>query len=906
MPPEPDTDIESTLDRSQEAPAGSDVLAPHETRAVQEDATKIASERGRFLLNSLGKAMSPSTEILKDMVVSIYDGAKKLVGMVTGERPRVDVADRQAHGQAASLEQASQAPAAELAKLEAGEVRSAGPTEVEEKAAARPLGEVEEKAPSKAASEIEEKAPPTKTKDGAVKMEPLVVTADYRGEDIRREVEPTVVQDTKGKTVKDIARDHLGKDPPPTEDEIQKHAKEIARLNKIKNPDKPLDGSPVVVPGHDKHGGMITQDAEGNRKTVYQDGAFVVQNKDGTGYDHHPNADGSGYKEHHWGPRPEDNYELRKTPDGKYEVAEAGTENFKEVAAEPPDPRVERAKLKDCADAMITDPRERAKFEADMAKFEARAKELRERYEKQGMTPEQAAQQAQLEMAKTYREIRTLMEAPDNPDLPMIKEKDRVMLATQVMHQAADPTDVSQGAYNTCNVATIEARTYTKSPSEAARLVREVATTGKYRTNGDPPIEVEVPKGSLEKHGQSKDGHTPGENHRSYASQIFEVTAVNIHYTKENAKTGGQIKYEQQKPGPDNGPNSDNGERLYDYSKNNPKTGKPPAEVLEPDGKTPTRAPGITPSEIAGIAKDICPDPKDGDQPGPVRIDFDPAGKTAQELLDLNNKVLGSELAVHGIGNGQPLDLNDPEVFKKTREAIDAKEGLDQDTKDKLKAKVDALEREKAYRNSDGIAYIRDEKQFNEALARLKAEGRLPIIVGVHTGTEPFSTDAGEAGARGGAHVVTITDYNPGPPPTVSIDNQWSKDADHKDLPVSELFKSMRHRNQDARVEDLQKEVEENRKKGTVDYAKETELLFQKRQAGKLTDQELQDGVAKTFEEFLKARREGKISDEKKDEVLAKLRELREALPPEEQKKLDERLRRIREAHDQQVKAAKK
>jgi len=230
------------------------------------------------------------------------------------------------------------------------------------------------------------------------------------------------------------------------------------------------------------------------------------------------------------------------------------------------------------------------------------------------------------------------MEAGDNPKLPL-NQRDRIVLAEQVMHQSADPTDVSQGGYNTCNVSTIESATYAKNPSEAARLVTEVATTGTYTSNGKPRVTVEVPAGSLAKHGESKEQHEPGSNHRSHASQIFAVTAINIHYAKENARTDppGQIKYEQREPGPDSGPNPDNGERLYNYAEKDPKTGRPPKEITEKikdeNGKlvdAPVRAPKLSREEIADIAKEINPQPRDGKHDGPVRIDFDPEAKITQ------------------------------------------------------------------------------------------------------------------------------------------------------------------------------------------------------------------------------------------------------------------------------------
>src|SRR5262249_43156790 len=89
MPPE---DYEQNVDKPVEAPSKSaDVLKPDENKAVQEGAAAMAGERKGFLTSSLGRPMSASTGVLKDMVMSIYDGGKKVVGLVSGEHPKVDL-----------------------------------------------------------------------------------------------------------------------------------------------------------------------------------------------------------------------------------------------------------------------------------------------------------------------------------------------------------------------------------------------------------------------------------------------------------------------------------------------------------------------------------------------------------------------------------------------------------------------------------------------------------------------------------------------------------------------------------------------------------------------------------------------------------------------------------------------
>jgi hypothetical protein len=703
-----------------------------------------------------------------------------------------------------------------------------------------------------------------KTAEGkVVKLQPVLITADYTGEGIKREVEPGVVkaEDTKGKSLSDLARDHLAGTPPPTDEQIQQHAKELAKVNHMTDVNKPLDGSkPVTMPGHDQYGGWVAKDDDGNKRTVYKDGTVVVQNADGSGYDRHVADDGS-YKEHHWGTRPQDNYELRRNADGKIEVADAGKDNFHEPAGDKADHRVEKAKLLDKAEAKITDPTERARFEADLDKMETRERQLQDRYEKQGMSFEDAQKKAEENVAKTYQEVGKLLDAPDNPKLPL-KEGDRIQLAEQVMHQAANPSDVSQGNYSTCNVATIENQTYSTNPAEAARLVRQVATEGQYTTNGTPPVTVQIDKQSLERSGDSDKPYAPGENRRSYASQIFQVTATNIHYAKENAKSGDTVRYEQGKPGPDKGPDTDSGERLVRID---PKTGKKEKISDSPD---------LNGHAQVDIAREINPEQNDKyGEPPVTRVSFDP--NMHDKVVDLENKKVGLELAINGVGDGKPLDLNDPEAFRKARESVDNKEGLDADKKAHLKDAIDKLERDKSYTNIDGTAYVSNKEQLDATLDRLQKEGRMPVKVGVDTGVEPFRSDAGDT-KGGGAHVVVIKSYDAGPPAKVQIDNQYDKSADH-DLSTQDLYKAVQYRETTEQISRMNKTVEQDKAGHTPhDNAK------------------LERDICTTFEGIEKNK---DLSKEERQRLLAGLMKLRNELPPEEQTKLNEQLKQIQERY---------
>ncbi len=124
----------------------------------------------------------------------------------------------------------------------------------------------------------------------------------YSGEVINRDVQPTTHQAGPGEDLERIAAQHLGTGA--TAEEIQRHAREIAQVNNISDPAQLHEGMKLSLPGHTASGGFVTQDKIGNRHTVWQNGTERVENVDRTGYVRQ--ADGS---EHHWGPRPADNYD---------------------------------------------------------------------------------------------------------------------------------------------------------------------------------------------------------------------------------------------------------------------------------------------------------------------------------------------------------------------------------------------------------------------------------------------------------------------------------------------------------------------------------------------------------------------------------------------------------------------
>ncbi len=135
---------------------------------------------------------------------------------------------------------------------------------------------------------------------------------------------------------------------------------------------------------------------------------------------------------------------------------------------------------------------------------------------------------AQIE--KTYQEIREMLAAASS----VTSVQERAQLAAEVIEQAACPLNIDQGRHNTCAFAALEARTYTLYPCAAAALVKQVALTGRYITGGNDEIEVDAknvhPDGEAMLHGYGS---------RSFASQLFQITAANVYWQRQDKDPNG-------------------------------------------------------------------------------------------------------------------------------------------------------------------------------------------------------------------------------------------------------------------------------------------------------------------------------------------------------------------------------
>ncbi|MBY0548803.1 MAG: hypothetical protein K2W95_16145 [Candidatus Obscuribacterales bacterium] len=163
---------------------------------------------------------------------------------------------------------------------------------------------------------------------------------------------------------------------------------------------------------------------------------------------------------------------------------------------------------KDLADNFrLQDNLKFAEMQKMMTDFEARAR-------KRGL-PES-------EIAATYREVGKLLTSAHAAALCKTTK-----LAYEIIRNAADPTKIDQGQHPTCNVNSYECKLYASEPSQAARLVVSVATTGRFTCADGTVI---TPRSTKPDDEASKNPVPDGE--RNYASQLFQNTAINIHWNR--------------------------------------------------------------------------------------------------------------------------------------------------------------------------------------------------------------------------------------------------------------------------------------------------------------------------------------------------------------------------------------
>lgn len=262
-------------------------------------------------------------------------------------------------------------------------------------------------------------------------------------------------------------------------------------------------------------------------------------------------------------------------------------------------PSRERLALETEAHSKISKSKELNRLFDDMDSFERRARTA-------GLSDQQ--------IADTYTQTTRLLSTTTST----FSLEQRTKIAEQVIRNAARPTGIDQGRHGTCNVAVVESRLYAKTPEAAAKLVADIATTGSFTTQDGSII---TPTGRSLTPDDEAGSNPPGDGKRGLASQIFQVTAANVHWQRMHVTPDGvlsrrgAITYEQI-PSKRSSFSGDTGERVLDYSVN------PPRETTKYK-----QGPSLSVSDLIGISNQIT-------------------GK-AESGFVIENKVFGGNGTVH-------------------------------------------------------------------------------------------------------------------------------------------------------------------------------------------------------------------------------------------------------------------
>jgi hypothetical protein len=374
---------------------------------------------------------------------------------------------------------------------------------------------------------------------------------------------------------------------------------------------------------------------------------------------------------------------------------------------------------------------------ADHTRVQQSLNEIGERVKSGELTPKQ-------ELATLKQAERLLSEKSTTS----LTHEQRERLAEQVLSNAGRPTDIDQSKYNTCNVTSAEVVAYSRAPERAAKLVADVALHGEYKVaykNPANPDEKQLASVKVDPspHGDSLQYPTP-DGMRSHASEIFQVTAVNLAY---NASDGDSYRYRQIEPDPQKP--WDSGERFEEKDDKGVYHPLVPG-VLEP--------PNPANLEEVARAKSVA-----------AAADWDNYGRNFQPNLHPAQMALAAEMIT---GKSSPEYLGGGQVpYSGTNEAQWTRLTRQVDSADHLKS----------------------------ILADAQDKGKWPLMIAVDASKEPFRSDSGASfGTDPVWHNITVHGLasRDGQEPRVLISNQWGKADDRlswdKGIPLSQFYKAVR------------------------------------------------------------------------------------------------------------------
>ncbi len=321
-------------------------------------------------------------------------------------------------------------------------------------------------------------------------------------------------------------------------------------------------------------GNYIDRDADGKEYTDYHyrhsDGSLetVYHTSENTRDSDHPRKllitnepDGTTIKSSA-GTRPSDKFSLFSNEKQEFAIAldGSGERSINLKFSQSPQISSARNALIQALHGRHTDRWTETKLKVDMMRIESvNLPAMQKIFIRAGEKQAQARESAENEVIGLYVETTKLATNTDQDKNTTAKlgirdERLKIACAEQIIEHAANPTEISQGSHPTCAMASLETRIYSRNPSEAARMVADLASKNEYESTFSS-IKTNIDSDSLAAHSDSK-SYVPLDGDRGIASQIFEVGAANLMYKKEKQS----MRFSQTEPKDE----KDSGDVLYD------------------------------------------------------------------------------------------------------------------------------------------------------------------------------------------------------------------------------------------------------------------------------------------------------------------------------------------------------
>ncbi len=178
---------------------------------------------------------------------------------------------------------------------------------------------------------------------------------------------------------------------------------------------------------------------------------------------------------------------------------------------------------------------------------------------------------------------------------------DRRLIAKQCLELGTNPFLVSQGRFNTCELATMEKVLWLREPSTIAKLVADATLQGFLPDYDGKKMKL---SGEAFKKNLESPTHRPEPGDRLFASQIFQTSLIEREWKGREIKGIKELQYKLLEPDAD--ADDDSGERFV---------AKDGSVLFDKDDDIPVDDPGIDFTRMAKMYNSIARQPLDKDSP---------------------------------------------------------------------------------------------------------------------------------------------------------------------------------------------------------------------------------------------------------------------------------------------------